>query len=245
MTARIRLPDGAWTVLQYCRPIRGLPVADARFIAATGKAASLYGEESPEKLCLRYVSETRPRKHHIVGAVSSVLRKQGHYASPAYIAVIERPDGEQVLVRKTTVHCVGVGNGQTWLTHLERVREGEPAPAPSLEENGLNELDYEAVWMKYTMADALQWIDSPLPVYIPEKLRDIIGALGDVRKLASDDVSYSLQTGVVKYRQECRKCHHLWYSTRQHPAQCPVRECAADVATRKRPRRARASRSAY
>ena len=229
------LPQGAWTVIKKMWPLRGLPVVDSGFIGATGEAAALYGVESPEILCTMFTSELRGPEAENVGRIQSYLRNHGVHDNTCYLAEIMRPDGERVLVLKRTHQMVGVNGADVWLTWLERVSEGEPAPVPRLEDHGLDLRDCAAQWGKYTMAEALMWDHSTLPLDIPEKLRDIIGQVGSIRKLVGNGISYSLKTGKVRHHQECSKCYWTWYSHPRYPYQCP--ESHSDLRPRKRQRK--------
>ena len=234
-TTFANLPQGAWTVVQKQWPLRGLPVVCSRFMGATGEAAELYGIESPEKLCELFISETRSREAEDVGRVQSFLRRHGVQDNTCYVAEILRPDGELVLALKRTHHLVGVGGADVWLTWLERITEGEPAPVPRLENYGLDIQACRDSWGHYTMAEALRWDHEPLPPGVPEKLRVIIDEVGSIRNLVGDRVSYSLKTGKVRYQQACPKCSWLWYSTPTRPYQCP--ESHSDLRPRKRQRK--------
>ena len=109
MKAFQHLPEGAWTVVQYVRPFRGLSVADAVFTAVNQRAADVYGVASPVDLVGRYISEFRPHSDHMAGQAHSMLRQRNIPTESNYAGVIQRPDGELVLTTKTTYHLVGAG----------------------------------------------------------------------------------------------------------------------------------------
>ena len=126
----------ALTILQYVQ--LSLTLVDSRFVAATPRAAEIYGYAKPEELIDRYLSQTMQDEDLWRGYLWSLAHKKGLAAPTRYATRVIRPNGEPIYVVKDTTQ-LNASCGLIWVTELQVVREPELPPVPTPESLRLTE----------------------------------------------------------------------------------------------------------
>lgn len=95
------------------------PIEDAEIFACNGLAAELYGYASPAEMTGLLLSWTQPISDRRNGRFAYALRERGHEVATNYDALIERPDGEVIAVKKEVLEVPMTSAGQkVWATRL-------------------------------------------------------------------------------------------------------------------------------
>ncbi len=224
--------DEAVTILQR-RPITKT-IVDAQFIAATPKAANLYGYPDVDAFCGLWQSMTQSLDDYKRTFALSLCRHFGEDIPAAYIHRLLGPNGHSVAVRKTTQEIPYQGD-LYWVTKLHTANTSPDLPdlnqiaIPKTIERYrsfggmLSVAEVEAVLAHFGLADSRMTRVQNTDVMIVQYL-DLVKQKGD-NIARQQEIPLLIGQPITKlpyqdgYLLECQSCGVIWTSKRV-PIRC-------------------------
>ena len=224
----------AWTVCQGVY-FPALEIGDAIITSCNAAAVDLYGFESPEKLIGQFLSDLTAPEHRRIGRWRWTAREMGIAIPDDYPSLIITPEGREVWHRRAfSRKLVGFGKSDIFITCLDEVGQPDPPDSrePLPERYGISEQDVIDHMGRYTVHEMSELIASRNLLEIPESFSTIVIDYGGLSRLLSlaffGKVSFSIETGKIKFRKNCNRCAYIWHAwvDAERP-QCP--ECKGQI----------------